>query len=152
MEEWGDVEDMVEGIGASQNYLNIQNAKYADSIEGVKKRFTEAKNELFDELLNDDNIKGFYSVLTDIVKVVDNIIEGFGGIGPMIWVIIGLLSKTLFPMVLNGVRAATAGIQNALGITEARIKNLQAEFNKEVQLKINTGQLTDAQAKQLTLS
>ena len=27
MEEWDDVEEMVEGIGASQNYLNIQNLK-----------------------------------------------------------------------------------------------------------------------------
>ena len=152
MEEWGDIEDTANNLGDSMNYLNKQNDKYKDSIAGVKKQFEQVKQELFTKIFDEDLIAGFFKAMTTMVGVVNKIVDSFGGFGPMLLTIIGLFSKSLFPIALNGIRNLTANIMQLFGFTNNQIKRLQSEFNKEIQLKINSGEIDETMRKQLELS
>ena len=152
MEEWGDIEKTVDGLGQSVGFLNEQNDKYAESVAGIKKQFEEAKGQLFQDLFNADTLKGFFKIMTDLVNIVDNIVEAFGGLGPMILVLCGVFAKTLFPTILNGVRNLGANVMQLLGFTNNQIKRIQEEFSKELQLKVDSGELDATTQKQIELS
>jgi phage regulator Rha-like protein len=71
MEEWDDIENSVAELGYTTGYLNEQNEKWADSIEGIKQKYEEAKtafiNKLFDSE-GDEYIKDFYKVMINLVE------------------------------------------------------------------------------------
>jgi archaellum component FlaC len=43
MDEWDNIESTVGGLGDSIGYLNKKNEDWANSIEGIKKQYEEAK-------------------------------------------------------------------------------------------------------------
>jgi archaellum component FlaC len=80
MEEWSDIEGQVGNLSLGMDYLNKKNEEYANSLEGIKKQYSEVKKEFFDEVLNEDTLKGFYKTMIDLVNVAKNIVGNFGGV------------------------------------------------------------------------
>jgi TP901 family phage tail tape measure protein len=93
MEEWNDIEASVSDLANATGYLTEQNEKVANSVAGIKKRYEEAKNQLFDSLLDPNNLKGFYTGMEGLIKGATNLVDAFGGIGPIIITITALFSR-----------------------------------------------------------
>lgn len=152
MEEWDDIEARVDSLGDSIGFVNEQNEKFGLSVAGVKKQFEEAKGELFESLFDNKTIITFTKGMTDLIKVVDNLVEAFGGLGPMIMILTGVFAKSLFPMVLNGVRNLTNNVMQMFGFTNQQVKKLRADFDQQLQLKVDSGEIDNTMAEQIRLS
>ena len=148
MEEWDDIEAQVSDLSNATGYLTKQNEDYANSVAGIKKRYEETKNALFDAILDESTLKGFYSSMEGVLKTVTKIVDTMGGMGPILLTIAGLFSKQLIPMMTSGISNFVANIQTAFGITESKVKQIQTDFARQLQVKIDSGQLDSYQAKQ----
>lgn len=58
-----------------------EQAKYADSIQGRVNSLAAMWQEFSNTFLDSNLVKGFVSVLTEVLKVVENIIDTIGGVG-----------------------------------------------------------------------
>lgn len=128
MEEWDDIESSVAGLGEGVGYLGEKNKEWANSIEGIKKKYEDAKQSMFDSLLSEDTIKGFYEGMTSIVKVVDQIAKSFGGLGPMLKTVLLMFSGTLIPKLMEGTKHFLSNISTAFGFTGKQVNKLQNDF------------------------
>jgi hypothetical protein len=128
MEEWDDIEAQVSDLSNATGYLTKQNEDYANSVAGIKKRYEETKNALFDAILDESTLKGFYSSMEGVLKTVTKIVDTMGGLGPILLTIAGLFSKQLIPMMTSGISNFVANIQTAFGITESKVKQIQTDF------------------------
>ena len=60
-----------------------EQAKYADSIQGRVNSLTAMWQEFSNTFLDSNLVKGFVSVLTEVLKVVEQIIDAVGGLGTL---------------------------------------------------------------------
>lgn len=60
-----------------------EQAKYADSIQGRVNSLTAMWQEFSNTILDSNVVKGFVSVLTEVLKVVEQIIDAVGGLGTL---------------------------------------------------------------------
>ena len=60
-----------------------EQAKYADSIQGRVNSLTAMWQEFSNTVLDSNVVKGFVSVLTEVLKVVEQIIDAVGGLGTL---------------------------------------------------------------------
>lgn len=60
-----------------------EQAKYADSIQGRVNSLAAMWQEFSNTLLSSNAVKGFVSVLTEVLKVVEQIIDAVGGLGTL---------------------------------------------------------------------
>ena len=60
-----------------------EQAKYADSIQGRVNSLTAMWQEFSNTVLSSNAVKGFVSVLTEVLKVIEQIIDAIGGLGTL---------------------------------------------------------------------
>lgn len=152
MGEWDDIEVSVLELSNATGYLNQQNEEWSDSIQGIKKRYEETKDTLFKTILSEDTLKGFYTSMEGVLGTVTKIVDAMGGLGPMVLTIAALFSRSLIPAMTSGIANMVANIQMAFGVTESKTKQIRADFEKQIQIKLDSGQLDVYQEKQLRVS
>lgn len=116
---------------------------YADSIEALNNEIKKAKQDLYNAIFNGDAVKGFKSALLDVLKIVKDVLDGFGGIKGLILGIGGLLLSSYMPKIEAGIGRIGANLQDTFNITTGKrllaTENLIAQNSSNVNDKVQAG-------------
>ena len=79
-----------------ENLIPIKESAFDDEyiIELVKMRF-ETGYQLFDDydsFINDEDIVTLNNLFADLINGISNVVDSFGGLGPMVLTLVGLFS------------------------------------------------------------
>lgn len=80
---WQNVEKAAKSAAEAEGSAMEEQAKYADSIQGRVNSLTAMWQEFSNTVLSSNAVKGFVSVLTEVLKVVEQIIDAVGGLGTL---------------------------------------------------------------------
>lgn len=80
---WQNVEKAAKSAAEAEGSAMEEQAKYADSIQGRVNSLTAMWQEFSNTVLDSNVVKGFVSVLTEVLKVVEQIIDAVGGLGTL---------------------------------------------------------------------
>lgn len=80
---WQNVEKAAKSAAEAEGSAMEEQAKYADSIQGRVNSLTAMWQEFSNTVLSSNAVKGFVSVLTEVLKVVEQIIDAIGGLGTL---------------------------------------------------------------------
>ena len=80
---WQNVEKAAKSAAEAEGSAMEEQAKYADSIQGRVNSLAAMWQEFSNTLLSSNAVKGFVSVLTEVLKVVEQIIDAVGGLGTL---------------------------------------------------------------------
>lgn len=80
---WQNVEKAAKSAAEAEGSAMEEQAKYADSIQGRVNSLTAMWQEFSNTVLDSNVVKGFVSVLTEVLKVVEQIIDTVGGLGTL---------------------------------------------------------------------
>lgn len=80
---WQNVEKAAKSAAEAEGSAMEEQAKYADSIQGRVNSFTAMWQEFSNTVLSSNAVKGFVSVLTEVLKVIEQIIDAIGGLGTL---------------------------------------------------------------------
>lgn len=80
---WQNVEKAAKSAAEAEGSAMEEQAKYADSIQGRVNSLTAMWQEFSNTFLDSNLVKGFVSVLTEVLKVIEQIIDTVGGIGTL---------------------------------------------------------------------
>ena len=94
-DHWEQYSEMLNVSLGAQGTLNEKNARYMDSLAAHINTFRTAVEGMQDSLLNEDALMDVYDIGTKLVNVVQNIIDGMGGMRGML-LGLGALGATVF--------------------------------------------------------
>lgn len=80
---WQNVEKAAKSAAEAEGSAMEEQAKYADSIQGRVNSLTAMWQEFSNTVLSSNAVKGFVSVLTEVLKVIEQIIDAIGGLGTL---------------------------------------------------------------------
>lgn len=108
--------------------LEQQYESSLESIESYAENAGEAWNRAFSNAIDEDVIKGFYSVVEDIGNLFDTMLSSIGGLPGILTIVAGLFSSKIVPGIQTAVKNAKLLVTN---LTETgRINNIQREYNE----------------------
>ena len=152
MDNWTKVEENVELAENAGGELAKQAEIWSNSYEGAAERLKQAKNDLYESLIDDSTLIGFNNVMAGLINKITDFIDSAGGIGPVILMLVGLFSKSLLPIVTSVFTRAGNLISVTTGKALKETIALQEQMNQKMQESLNSGNYTGAQQEQLRLS
>lgn len=153
MGEWSDIESTVSGLGASIGYVNEKNEEWAKSLAGIKKAYTETKQEMYKTIFGDaEPLKLFYKGLTSVAEGVTGLVKQFGGIKPLILTIVAVFARQLMPKIIDGTRTVKGALSKLFGFTNSQTLRLKNEFTGLINELSSKGLITPAMKESLMLS
>jgi hypothetical protein len=57
---------------------------------------------LYELFVSDDFLIGWNDTIAVLIKSIGDFVDKIGGIGPLIFTLVSMFSKTLFPLITNG--------------------------------------------------
>ena len=113
----------------SAGALGKQNEIYLDSMEAHLNELQAAAEGLYDSLLDPESLNGLIDGLTNIVELLDQMVQGLGGGGNLLMTI-GSIGMNVFSNQIS--RGISSSVRNAEGLlANMRNINAQAELFKE---------------------
>ena len=122
MDNWDFMQENLETAKNSEGALQEQANTYAESWEAASDRVQAAMEALYQDILDDEF---FIDVLNGVEKVltgVDDLIDGLGGIKPILTIISALFLKTFSGKVVSGVKSVKDGIVSIANPEKAKQK------------------------------
>ena len=113
----------------SSGTLQKQADIWSKSWSAAAKRVEQIKTELYDEIFQDDTLIKLEDTFGGILNGIKSVMDAAGGFIPLITMIIGRLSGTLFPMVLNGMRRMQNHIDILSGGAKKSMEETQNAFH-----------------------
>ena len=111
MDNWDVMEKNLELTKAANGALQEQNEIYSDSVEAAEKRMTTSAEKLMSTLLDGDTLKPFYEAASDILEVVNTLVESFGGLPGILTTVASLLLKGSQQKITDGFRNTAQSIK-----------------------------------------
>lgn len=152
MENWEDVEVNVELAEMSEGELTKQQEIWSESWQAATKRVEQSKNELYESLVNDEAMIQLQDTWASIISGFNSFIEQMGGLMPFLLSFVGIFSKTLFPLLLNGFTRLKNNISVLTGQASREVAKMQNDIRMEIQKMVESGDLSKATAQQLLMS
>lgn len=152
MDNWDSVEKNVELAKNATGELANQQEIWASSYEAAAQRVKQAQNELYQKFVNDEMIIGLNNAFADLIDTVSRVIDSFGGVGPVILMLVGLFSKTLFPIVANGIKSLGNTISVWTGKAAKQVADMQATMSQEMANTLNKAGYSEGVRQQIELS
>lgn len=152
MDNWDTFKLNLEVAEDAEGTLDEQFQKWDNGIEAAEKRLQQTKNEVYSSIMNEDTIITFTNMFSTLIQYVGDFIEGLGGIGPLILVVIGLFSSKLIPLATSFVTSIGAGFSQMFGIGQSKMEMARAEFLKFSQSLIESKVMSADMNKQLDLA
>lgn len=139
-------------IGEADGELDKQAKIWSESWEAAAQRVEQSKNELYEKFLNDETITKLTDSFAELIQGISNVVDAMGGIGPLALTLLGLFSKQLFPMLLNGFTRLKNNISVLTGGAQKEVEKLQSAFSKQMTELANQGGLSETVQQQIGLS
>ena len=121
MKNWGTAAKVVDEATKANGSSLKENEKYLDSIEGKIQAFQSAWEQLSYHVMSSDFIKGVISFGTQIIKILDNIVQGVGALPALLSIIgtaFGALKLNKVVKEFLGLSKAIEGVAVAEGAME----------------------------------
>ena len=136
----------------SEGSLNKQADIYAESWEAARDRVRTAAEGLYDSLLDDEVFIKALGWLESLLKTVEHLVDGLGGMGGVILTVGSLLFRYFGPDLANSVNnmiynmqiSSEAGMKRILDLRKKANAELRATFNDSAD---NTGGMNTATVK-----
>lgn len=132
---WDKYTDALNVANDSTGALQEQQERYDDSVQASLSRMKASYQDVYDSLLNRDNMTAYYDTLTKIGKFIANIVDGIGGLGPIIGNIGGLLitvfSSTIADKMVAGfskISSVFTEMRTSLGLNKQALEQYEAEL------------------------
>lgn len=152
MENWEDVELNVNVAELSTGELTKQQQIWSESWEAATKRVEQSKNELYENIIDDEALIKLQDGWAAIISGFSDFIDQIGGLIPFVLTLTGVFSKMLFPVLLNGFTRLKNNIAVLTGTAAKQVANMQNEIKAEISNLISSGDLSKATATQLSMS
>ena len=140
MDNWGDMQSNLNTAFGAEGELNKQAEIYAESWEAASERTRASLEALYSELIPEDLLIDLTKMFGNLVDAADGFIEGFGGIVPMLNILIASLATKLMPQLISGASNMYYNFQLATGQIEKQNLQLNRQLQKEMEIR----GLTDA--------
>ena len=152
MENWDQVKLNVEVAQDSEGTLQSQQSIWEESWKAATNNVKNSLHNLWDNFIDTDTIIELTNGLADIIDVIDDVIDSFGGIGPMVLSLVGIFSKQLFPIVSSGFSKMVGNIKTGLGITAQQTQQMQQDMANQINNMIKQANVSDATKSQLEIT
>lgn len=152
MNNWEDVHKNIDLASKSTGELATQQKIWSASYEASVEKLEQAKNELYENFIDDDLLIGFNDVLTQVLSGINQLIDRIGGIGPAAMILVGLFSKTLFPLIGNGIKQVGNTISVWSGKAAKDVAKMQDSMSEQISAQVAKGNLTEGMEQQMLLS
>ena len=152
MNNWEDVKDNIEAASKATGTLAQQQKVWSASYEASLNKLNKAKDDLYEKIINDKTLITLNDVFTQLIKTVSKFIDYMGGIGNVILITAGLFSKTLFPLIANGLGKLGKTIDTWTGKASKDLQKVHSELINEINSQLSDDSVSDATKKQLTNS
>lgn len=150
-ENWDMYESALSTSENAEGTLQKQQDIYLDSFEAKLNKLRAATEGLFENLIDEESTKNLIDVLTWLVKAIDNIAQGMGGLGNILLMVGSILAKKMAPEVgqfVGRVHENREGKKFNRQQDQAKV-NLLKDFGVGVQT--DKSQYTEGQQKALEL-
>lgn len=152
MNNWDDVKINVDIAMNAEGSLEEQQQTWSESWEAAAKRVEQAKNNLYKQFIDDESITKLTDIFAQLIESVGKAIDSMGGFGPMLLMIMGIFSKSFFPMLQTGFIKLSNSIHILTGAAARETHAMKEQINADITNMINSGQISSAIEQELTLS
>ena len=152
MNNWEDVKENIELASEATGTLSQQQKTWSASYEASLNKLQKAKDDLYNQIINDDALIKLNDIFTQLTKGVSSFIEQMGGIKNVALIVMGLFSSTIFPMISNGFSKLGNTIAIWSGKAEKDMAKMQGKMIGEMDAMLQDDSLSDATKKQITNS
>ena len=141
MDNWDEMQKNVGIAMDSTGELDKQAEIYAQSWEAASERTKASLEALYSELVPEDLLINFTDTMGVFVDSITALIDGVGGLGPILLMTFGLLVSKFLPQLIAGGASIVSNMAITLGFGEKQTLNVlqqaEAELRKSGILKSN---------------
>ena len=112
-DNWGKYTDLVNVSMDAQGTTMQKNARYMDSLEAKMEQFGAAGEKVKDALIDEDDLKGLISSVTNIINLFGSFIESIGGGGNALLAFGGIITQLFSNTIAKEINNTIINIQNA---------------------------------------
>lgn len=132
MDNWGDMQNNLNTAFNSEGELNKQAEIYAESWEAASERTRASLEKLYSDLVPEEFLIDFTNTMGGFVDAVDGVVEGIGGLGPILIMTLSMVASKLMPQILQGGQNIVSNMAIALGFGEKQTQNFIHQAQKEL--------------------
>ena len=132
--------------------LTVQQKIWSESYTAAAERVKQAQNELYESFINDEAITGLTDIFASMISSFSTFIDSIGGAVPFVLMLIGLFSKSLFPMIQSGITRLGNMFSVWTGKAAQDIRNMQTTMSDSLGSMMNQAGLTEGQKQQIVLT
>ena len=152
MDNWDSVTENINKAKEATGELAKQQAIWSDSYEGAANRVKQAQNELYEKFIDNEAIVKLTDMFANLIDGVSGFIDSLGGVGPMLLMLVGIFSKSLFPMVQAGFKTLMNNISVLTGKAQMDMTRIQAETSQQMTAMMSQSGLTEGQKQQIEIT
>lgn len=130
MDNWDFFKQNLNTANASTGALQEQADIYAESWEAASERVTASLETIYNKLLNDEFFIGATNLLADFIGLVENLIDGLGGMPGLLALIGTALTRVFSTQMANGINNMAYNIRSMTKTGKAENAKLQQEFSE----------------------
>jgi TP901 family phage tail tape measure protein len=102
MNNWEEVKENIDLASEATGTLSQQQKTWSASYEASMNKLKKAKDDLYEQIINDESLIKLNDIFTQLIKSVSKFIDSMGGIKNIATIVLGMFSSTLFPLITNG--------------------------------------------------
>ena len=144
MDNWDFMGENLATAYGAEGTLEKQQKIYEESWEGARNRLQASVETLYDELLKDDFFIWLTNALSDVVGLIDKIVNSMGGLAGLLPGLILLMNKLWGDKIINGISSAAYNIAGL--IPSVNQKRQEADLATRDQALVQLKALRDYQA------
>ena len=144
MDNWDFMGENLATAYGAEGTLEKQQKIYEESWEGARNRLQASVETLYDELLKDDFFIWLTDALSDVVGLIDKIVNSMGGLAGLLPGLILLMNKLWGDKIINGISSAAYNIAGL--IPSVNQKRQEADLATRDQALVQLKALRDYQA------
>lgn len=152
MDNWDSVVRNIELAKDATGELAVQQQIWSESYEAASQRVKQAQNELYEKFINDESIVKLNDIFAELINTISRVIDSMGGVLPLALTLIGVFSKTLFPMLQAGFQTLRNNIAVLTGSAAKEINQMQNSMQSALSDTMTTGGMGEAQKQQIAIT
>jgi len=127
MDNWDKFQENLLTANSAEGTLQKQADTYAESWEAAQKRVRASMETIYSSLLKDDFFIKFNNDLADILKSVNGLIKGFGGLKGVIATVGTVLLQSFNKQIINSMQEAALSLSTLTSAGRDKIKAQRTE-------------------------
>jgi TP901 family phage tail tape measure protein len=125
MDNWDSVQENIERAKDATGELTKQQEIWSESYEAAAKRVEQAQANLYEKFINDKSIVKLNDIFAELINSISRVVDSMGGVLPVVLTLVGVFSKSLFPILQAGFTSLKNNIAVLTGSASRQISNMQ---------------------------